>query len=269
MLSQNIHFFGAGQMAEAIIRATLNSQCFTTNQISCYDIRPQRVNELATSYGIQNEKALNLSLGKADIIVLGVRPQDNIKEMTTFINQYAKKDATIVSIIAGITIEQLSNYFDSEYAIARIIPNTLTDTGLGYTGAAYNEHVDKNLIDTFITSFGKVMHVEENMLDIFTGYGVAGINYVYLFIESLIDAGVLAGMPREQAKAIAYENLIGAVDMLKISQCHPRQLLDINNSPAGVGINGLYELNQSNFAGSLQKSVLAQVKRTSELSKIQ
>ncbi|MCS5947101.1 hypothetical protein LNP25_30475 [Klebsiella variicola subsp. variicola] len=53
--------------------------------------------------------------------------------------------------------------------------------------------------------------------------------------------------------------------MLRQSQKHPRQLLDINNSPAGVGIHALYELNNSDFAAGLQRSVLAAVRRTREL----
>jgi pyrroline-5-carboxylate reductase len=267
MLTQKIHFYGAGQMAEAIIRATLDKQCFAAENISSFDIRQERIQELADRYQIKNNQNLVDSLAEADIIVLGVRPQDDIGEIAPMINQYAKPDATLVSIIAGVTLETLSHSFGENRPIARIIPNTLTDTGLGYTGAVYNAHVDAELIDTFVTSFGKVMHVGENMLDIFTGYGVAGINYVYLFIEALVDAGVLAGMPREQSKAIAYENLVGAVEMLNLSKCHPRQLMDINNSPAGVGINGLYQLNQSDFAGGLQRSVLAAVNRTTELAK--
>ena len=91
-------------------------------------------------------------------------------------------------------------------------------------------------------------------------------NYVYYFIESLTDAGVLAGLPRPQATQVAWENLVGAVEMLKVSGCHPRQLMDINNSPAGVGINGLFELNKSDFAAGLQRSVMAAVRRTTELS---
>ncbi|MDM7017084.1 pyrroline-5-carboxylate reductase dimerization domain-containing protein, partial [Klebsiella michiganensis] len=102
-------------------------------------------------------------------------------------------------------------------------------------------------------------------IDIFTGFGVAGPNYIYYFIESLTDAGVLAGLPRPQATEVVLENLLGAVEMLRQSQKHPRQLLDINNSPAGVGIHGLYELNNSDFAAGLQRSVLAAVRRTREL----
>ena len=120
-------------------------------------------------------------------------------------------------------------------------------------------------MESFSQPHRTAKYYQRTEIDIFTGFGVAGPNYIYYFIESLTDAGVLAGLPRPQATEVVLENLLGAVEMLRQSQKHPRQLLDINNSPAGVGIHGLYELNNSDFAAGLQRSVLAAIRRTREL----
>ena len=128
------------------------------------------------------------------------------------------------------------------------LPNTLTDTGFGYSGVTLNAHASAAEIEPFLRGFGKVLYLPERLIDVFTGFGVAGPNYIYYFIETLTDAGVLAGLSRPQATEVVLENLLGAVKMLRQSQKHPRQLLDINNSPAGVGIHALYELNNSDFA---------------------
>ena len=128
-----------------------------------------------------------------------------------------------------------------------------------------NAHASAAEIEPFLRGFGKVLYLPERLIDIFTGFAVAGPNYIYYFIESFTDAGVLAGLSRPQATEVVLENLLGAVEMLRQSQKHPRQLLDINNSPAGVGIHGLYELNNSDFTAGLQRSVLAAVRRTREL----
>ncbi|MFM2486151.1 pyrroline-5-carboxylate reductase family protein [Celerinatantimonas yamalensis] len=260
-----IHFIGAGQMAEAMLRAAISRgqmapACFTLS-----DINAQRVTELQAQYQLPSPMSDEQAIVDADYIVIGVRPQDDIASVVAKISQL-NQSATVVSIIAGVTLATLSQLFGGNRPIARIIPNTLTDTGYGYSGAVLNELVQKEPLQPFLESFGKVMYIDERMLDIFTGFGVAGVNYVYYFIESLVDAGVLAGLPRPQAKDTVYENLVGAVEMLKISGKHPRQLLDINNSPAGVGMHGLFELNNSDFAASLQRSVLAAVRRTTELA---
>lgn len=260
-----IHFIGAGQMVEAMIRATLQRTPAGTFTMTVEDIDPARVTTLQSRYQLPVLSADD-ALAQADYVVMGVRPQDDIAGVATRIQKTARPSATVVSIIAGVTLATLTALCGETRPIARVIPNTLTDTGYGYSGAVLNALVEQAPMQAYLESFGKVMFIEERLLDVFTGYGVAGPNYVYYFLESLIDAGVLAGLPRPQAKAVAYENLVGAVEMLKMSGLHPRQLMDINNSPAGVGMHGLYELNHSDFAAGLQRSVLAAVKRTTELA---
>lgn len=260
-----IHFIGGGQMVEAIIRAVLANKTVRKEEITVADISEQRNTYLSKNYQVSTSVEQSAALKQADIIVIGVRPQDDLASVGTLIREHSRKEAVVVSIVAGVTIEKLTNFIGEERAIARVIPNTLTDTGLGYSGVSLNEYAREEQVDHFLNGFGKVMYVEERLIDIFTGFGVAGPNYVYYFIESFADAGVLAGLPRQQAWEIALENVQGAVEMLRQTGKHPRQLLDINNSAGGVGINALHELNNSDFAAGLQRSVLKAVKRTTEL----
>jgi pyrroline-5-carboxylate reductase len=259
---KRIHFIGAGQMAEAMIRAAINGGKFAPESFSVEDIDVGRLKQLKEKYGITSTRAIH----DVDLVVIAVRPQDNLEAVAKGILERANAGAIVVSIVAGVTLSRLASWLGDSYPIARVIPNTLTDTGYGYSGIVLNEYVQPDDIQEFVESFGKALYLEERMLDIFTGFAIAGPNYIYYFIESLTDAGVLAGLPRAQATSVVMENLVGAVEMLKISKLHPRQLLDINNSPAGVGMHGLYELNNSDFAAGLQRSVLAAVKRTTQLA---
>ncbi|AIQ67294.1 pyrroline-5-carboxylate reductase [Paenibacillus graminis] len=270
MAAKRIHFIGGGQMAEAIIRALISKGPYEAAQISVADVNEERSLYLKHTYGVRAavSEAQEVLLAEAELIVIAVRPQDDLAAVGRFISAHAAGQAAVLSIVAGVSIARLGGYAGAERPIIRVIPNTLTDTGLGYSGAALNGFADKAQVDGFLNAFGKVLYLEEGQIDIFTGYGVAGPNYVYYFIESLADAGVLAGLPREQAWQVALENVEGAVAMLRHSGKHPRQLLDINNSPGGVGIHALYELNNSDFAAGLQRSVKAAVKRTTELGQV-
>lgn len=252
-------------MAEAMIRACLAGETLSADQISVTDINEARLQLLKTKYSIDTGSSVEPGLSTADLIVIAVRPQDDLAALGQTVQQFASPAAAIVSIVAGVTIKQLGGYFGAERPIIRVIPNTLTDTGYGYSGVTLNAHATRDQVENFLLGFGKVQYLDESYIDIFTGFGVAGPNYIYYFIESFVDAGVLAGLPREQAWEAALENMLGAVAMLRQTGLHPRQLLDINNSPGGVGMHGLYELNNSDFAAGLQRSVLAAVKRTTEL----
>lgn len=248
-------------MAKAIIRALINGGKTRPDDISVHDVDQERNRLLSSSYGVKIEQLPS----DARLIIIAVRPQDELAGIAADIRKQASNDAVIISIVAGVTIERLESLFDEDRAVVRVIPNTLTDTGYGYSGATLNRHASTDQIDEFLNGFGKVLYLEEKYIDVFMGFGVAGPNYIYYFVEALVDAGVLAGLPRKQAWQVALENLVGAAAMLEKSGLHPRQLLDINNSPAGVGMHGLYELNNSDFAAAVQRSVLAAIKRTTEL----
>ncbi|WP_067841936.1 pyrroline-5-carboxylate reductase family protein [Amphibacillus sediminis] len=265
-MNKQIHFIGGGQMVEAIIRALLNNKLYSSDAISVTDINQERVRYLNETYQIHASQDLQNSLEKAELIIIGVRPQDDLVGVCQSIKAIAPTTVPILSIVAGVTIEQFEAWLNEAYPIIRVIPNTLTDTGFGFSGVALNAKAEIADVESFLTGFGKVKYIEERLIDVFTGYGVAGPNYIYYFIESLADAGVLAGLPRSLAWELALENMVGAVEMLKRTDKHPRQLLDINNSPAGVGINALHELNRSDFAAGLQRSVLKAVQRTTELA---
>ncbi|OTQ59112.1 pyrroline-5-carboxylate reductase [Gilliamella sp. A7] len=263
-----ILFIGSGHMSEAIIRALIKNKAYEPENILVNDIVKSRLDYLQLTYGVTpTSKIVN-----ADIIVLGVRPQDSWSDI---VQQFGtnNRNTIIISIIAGVTIAQIKASLKVDIPVIRTIPNTLTDSGFGYSGIATDvneqEVAKQKSVTQFFNSFGKLEYIDESLLDIFTGYAVAGPNYIYYFYESLVDAGVLVGLPRDMAKRIALENLHGAASMLQLSQKHPRQLLDINNSPAGVGIHSLYELNNSDFAAGLQRSVKAGVIRTVELGKNQ
>ncbi|MEK5491103.1 pyrroline-5-carboxylate reductase [Paenibacillus sp. FSL R7-0297] len=265
MIKGKIHFIGGGQMAEAIIRACIAGGTLAGDQISVSDINEGRLQHLKSKYSVDTESTQEQGLQAAELIIIAVRPQDDLTALGAQVRQSASPAAAIISIVAGVTIARLGDYFGAERPIVRVIPNTLTDTGYGYSGVALNTAASLEQVEEFLLGFGKVQVLEESYIDIFTGFGVAGPNYIYYFIESFTDAGVLAGLPREQAWKVALENMLGAVAMLQQTGLHPRQLLDINNSPGGVGMHGLYELNNSDFAAGLQRSVLAAVKRTTEL----
>ncbi len=259
---KKIHFIGGGQMVEAIIRALLANKKVLAADLSVSDIDPDREAYLHTTYSVKTG-ADNLTA--AGLVVIGVRPQDDLIGVGQSIARDAPSQAVVVSIVAGVTLARLADLVGEARPIARVIPNTLTDTGFGYSGVALNAQARPEQVDDFLSGFGKVQYLEEKLIDAFTGFGVAGPNYIYYFVESMVDAGVLAGIPRPQAWQTVLENLVGAAAMLQKTGLHPRQLLDINNSPAGVGMHALYELNNSDFAAGLQRSVLAAVRRTTEL----
>lgn len=261
-----VYSFGGGQMVEAMLRAALKKDVIKPEDTGVTDISAERVSYLADRYQINtNQQPDWKAVADADLVILGVRPQDNWQEIMKELvaHNYAKD---VLSIVAGVTVKQLSSQ-DDHFAITRIIPNTLTDVAMGYSGVVKNDRANQQVVETFLNSFGKVDYIDESLLDVFTGYGVAGPNYIYNFLIAFTNAGVLAGMPRQQANKLAIENLKAAAAFVEASGKHPAELLDINNSAGGVGITAQHELDKSSFAVGIEDAVLAAVNRTKELGK--
>jgi pyrroline-5-carboxylate reductase len=81
---------------------------------------------------------------------------------------------TVVSLIAGVTLEKLASCLATT-PMARVIPNTLTDTGFGYSGVTLNAHTSEAEIEPFLHGFGKVVYLPERLIDIFTGFAVEAL----------------------------------------------------------------------------------------------
>lgn len=263
----SLYALGGGQMVTAILRAALQKKALAAEATFVTDVRSSRAQDLEDTYHVHASTTLQQdAFKKAELILLGVRPQDDWAGLVHTIAE-ENNSAQVISIIAGVTIKQLQDAAGRDLAVTRIIPNTLTDTGFGTTGATPSKSADVSKIDDFLKSFGKVDYIPEAQIDIYTSYASAGANYVYNFFIALTNAGVLSGLSRQQANAIALENLQGAAKMLEITGKHPYELLDINNSAGGVGITAQHELDASDFAAGLQNAVMAGVRRTKSIGK--
>lgn len=265
-MTVKIYSFGGGQMVEAMLRAALKKRVVNAPDTGIVDIAAPRVQYLRDQYNFDTSQEPDWDkVTAADIVILGVRPQDNWAEiMQDLVDHHFSHD--VISIIAGVSLAQLTSA-DDQFAVTRIIPNTLTDVALGYSGVVKNDHANQHNVEEFLNSFGKIDYIDESLLDVFTGYGVAGPNYIYNFLISFTNAGVLAGLPRQQANKLALENLKAAAAFVEQSGKHPAELLDTNNSAGGVGIYAQHELDKSSFSAGIENAVLAAVKRTTELGK--
>lgn len=262
-MANNIYFIGGGNMVTAIIAAIRKrGKSFPVDHLYVEEISPERTRFLEDAYSVTPVSPD--STPDADIVVIGVRPQDDVAGVAQSVaRRFSRESTTVISIVAGYRIEKLQRSLGEEFPIARIIPNTLTTVDYGYTGAALNTHAKKENVDAFLRTFGKVLYVDEKLIDIITGFYPP--NIVYHFVDAYIDAGVLAGLPRDIAKAIALDTIVGGVEFLKQRDVLPQVLLNINNSPGGVGITEAYTLNKTGFAASIQSTVLAAVEKTTTL----
>jgi pyrroline-5-carboxylate reductase len=267
MKDKKIGFVGAGNMAGALIKGLLHSGTVGPEQIQASDVREERLAELAGQHGIAVTKENAELAGWADVVVLAVKPQVVDKVMVP-IARTIRAQALLVSIVAGVPIESLESRLPPDTRVVRTMPNTAAIALAGATAIAPGTHAseeDLRLARQLFEATGRVVVLDESLLDAVTGLSGSGPAYVMLMIEALADGGVKVGLHRETALLLAAQTVYGSAKLLLETGEHPGRLKDMVTSPGGTAIAGLHTLEAGGLRTTLINAVENATRRSIEL----
>jgi pyrroline-5-carboxylate reductase len=201
----------------------------------------------------------------SDAAVLAVKPADG----ESACGALAATGATrVVSIMAGVRTASLEGWLGPGVAVVRAMPNTPALIRAGVSalapGASAGED-DVVFAESILGAVGTVVRVAESALDAVTGLSGSGPAYVFLVAEALIDAGVLAGLPRPVSRALALETLAGSSRMLLEAEEEPADLRAQVTSPGGTTAAGLHALERAAVRAAILDAVSAATARSAEL----
>jgi pyrroline-5-carboxylate reductase len=264
---KKIVFCGGGNMAEGIMRAMINKGAAAPENITVSEIVPERCTSLAKTYGVTAVSDAAGAIKEANMIIIAVTPP-HVPSVTTVLKALVTPKTVIMSIAAGITIGALESQLGGDKKVLRMMPNTLSQSGNGYSAACVNQHIDsedKEFITSVLDSLGRTMYIQEEMFNTFTAFSCSGPLWLYKLAEGLIDAGVYVGFSRAQARGIVLENMQGVAKVLETTGAHPAVKVDEMTSPGGITIEALKALEDEGFAAALINSVSAGVNKANAI----
>ena len=265
----NISFIGGGIMAEAIIRGILGANIASSRDISVSDPIKLRRQYLSETYDVSTYSSNVDVISRSELVILSVKPQ-NLKEVVWEIKSNLSSKNTVVSIIAGASMQSLCKELEHNKVI-RLMPNTPAQIGQGITVWTSSNEVSESEIEStrkILKTLGDEIYVaEEKYIDMATALSASGPAYVFMFIESLIDAGVYLGMSREMSRKLTIETILGSTKLLKSSDNHPAILRDMVTSPGGTTAEGLLALEQGLFKSSVMSAVISAFNKSLDLGK--
>jgi pyrroline-5-carboxylate reductase len=270
MLAIKIGFIGAGRMATALARGFVRSETVAPEAIVAADpseaARAAFVREVPGAIVGGDNAAV---AAKADVVLLAVKPQqvtDALAEVRTAL----ARDALVVSIAAGVTLDRLAAGLPAEQRIVRVMPNTPCLIGRGASAYSLGPHAtaeDGDLVAKLLSSVGAAFEVPETLLDAVTGLSGSGPAFVYSMIEALTAGGVAAGLPPELAAELAVRTAAGSADMVLQTGETPAVLRDRVTSPGGTTQAGLAMLAKRGFSETVAEAVAAATRRSAELGR--
>ena len=255
-------------MAEAILSKALSGEIVAKENVSVFDISKNRLNYLSAKYSISIYDTAVEAVENADIILFAVKPQ-HFAEAASMCEGSLNGKA-VVSIMAGITLEQLKNTFHKSCRIARVMPNTPALVAEGMSMLCTENDLkdsETEFLKSLLETMGKYELLSEKYIDAFIGIAGSSPAYVYMFIEAMADAGVLNGLPREAAYRLASQSVLGAAKMVMETGMHPGTLKDMVCSPGGTTIEAVESLENDGFRGTVINAVNACTEKSKYLSR--
>ena len=262
-----ISFVGGGVMAEAILSGIVGAKVAPSSDICVGEPSENRRRHLEDTYSIRTTSNNLEAIEGAGLTVLAVKPQ-TLPYVYPELNGNLSADNTVVSIVAGATMSRLSSGL-GHAAIIRVMPNTPGQIGAGMTMWMASDAVPKDTVDTaraIVQTLGKEIYTDdEKMIDMATALSASGPAYVFLFIESLIDAGVYLGLARDVSWQLAIQTVLGSTQLVSDTGIHPAELKDMVTSPGGTTIEALRALEEGRFRALVLNAVNAAYEKSKAL----
>jgi len=264
-----IAFIGGGNMARSLIGGLIGNGV-PVDRLSASEPNADLRAALARDFGMAVCAENIQAAESADVLLLAVKPQV-MKNVCIGLREVAQaRKPLVVSIAAGIRIDQLDGWFGGGMAIVRCMPNTPALIGAGATGACANARctdAQREMAQNILSAAGITAWIaDEALMDTVTALSGSGPAYFFLLVEALVDAAVAQGLPEEIARALATQTALGAGRMLREDGAAPAELRRRVTSPAGTTQAALDSFAASQFNAIVAAAVAAATQRGRELS---
>jgi pyrroline-5-carboxylate reductase len=268
-LSQlRVAVLGAGKMGGILLQGFLKQQILPPERLFATVAHSERAAALSSQWGIE-VSTNNLAIaGQADVLLLGVKPFQ-VPSLIEAIRPALTPEKLLISFAASVRTEAIEHTAVEEVPVIRAMPNTPSMLGAGISALCRGRYVAPRhmaVAEALFSAVGRTVVVDEKHMDAVTGLSASGPAFIYIILESLAEAGVKVGLPRDIATLLAAQTTFGAAKMVLETGYHPALLKDAVTTPAGCTIDGILELEEGGLRVTLIKAVMRATQRAKELA---
>jgi len=263
-----IAVLGAGKMGGILVQAFLRSGLFSREHVSATVAHEARAASLTLQFGVPVTTDNLKAAKEADIILLGVKPQQ-MHDVVLGIAPALRPGKLLISFAASVKTSAIEEAAGCQISVIRAMPNTPAMLGAGVTAICRGKFVTDQqlaLAEQIFATVGRTVVVDEKHMDAVTGLSGSGPAFLYIIIEALAEAGVNVGLPRDIATLLAAQTTYGAAKMVLETGSHPALLKDEVTTPAGCTVEGILELEEGGLRVTLIKAVKRATERARELA---
>ena len=260
-------FIGLGNMAGAIIRGMAGSGSFASDTLCGFNRSAEKTRKLAEETGLLPCRDARETAEKADVLVLGVKPQ-MLESVLPQIAPAVTKDKLVVTIAAGKGFAFYEKYLGAGMPLVRVMPNICAQVLCSASAVCPNGACSEDqaeLVRAMFRPVGEVYDVPEGQFSAFSALGGASGAFAQMYLDALASAGVKAGFSRPLAQKIACQATLGAAKLCQETGEHPMVLVDKVTSPGGTTIEGVHVLKSRAFESAVIEAVNAVIEKDRRL----
>lgn len=272
-MKYELGFLGAGNMAEAIVKAVTSTGLLKAGQLIASDPSDARravFAGLGVTCVADNESVIKQSKQ----VLVAVKPQVMLQAAAD-LGKFGAVDQIIISIMAGVSSAKLASAVAAGRAggnanqvrVIRVMPNTPLQVGFGMAGIALGTGAkpgDEALTLKLFTAGGKAVVVPESAIDAITAVSGSGPAYVFYLAEAMEAAAAQLGLG-EHGRLLVAQTILGSAQLLAASTDTPAELRRKVTSPGGTTEAAIKHMDGNKSIDVIVNAIKAAERRSKEL----
>ena len=267
----NISIIGTGNLGLSIAEGILSSKHINLNKLYLTKRHPKNLQEKFSG----NKRVIatadnHLAISDSEIVILAVQPGQFSGLLETLHDDLDSQKHLIISTITGKKIKDFEAYLGIGYSIIRSMPNTAAAVGESMTCISSNTASESKveIAKSILSSLGKVMVIEESLMQAATVICASGIAFWMRLIRATTQGAIQLGFDALEAQEMAVQTCLGAASLLQQARGHPESEIDRVTTPKGCTIEGLNEMEHQGLSSALIKGLITSFDKIEEIKKL-
>ncbi len=262
-MQNKIAIIGTGNLGTAIARGLTVSNRYQATDII---LTRRKLNLLGPMKEQGFMVADNLTAVKnAAVIIVAVEPQQIDPVLDEIGPELKSGRHTIISVVTGVSTDQIRVKIDGSIPIVRAMPNTAIAVRESMTCLTSGNDNALEVAREIFETVGTTLVIDENRMIAATALGACGVAFFLRAVRAASQGGIEIGFHSQEAIKIAAQTAKGAASLLLENENHPEDEIDRVTTPRGCTIAGLNQMEHEGFSSAMIKGITLSARNAAQL----